>query len=224
MATIISFANQKGGVGKTTLCITFANYLAEKGERILVHDCDNQKSIVEKRKSDEKKYPAGNFLYNVQSFDISNSTSVEPLMEKLKTLDGIVLIDTPGHLSQQGLIPIFASSDYIVCPYQYDSTTINSTIVFLRFFKELSQRVKSMSTRLLLLPNRYDKRIGKKSELELWNKTEAAFSKYGKILPRIDIKADMQRFNTLAFLDAQREIVRDTYNQLYDIVKSIKNE
>ena len=28
---IVTFANQKGGVGKTTLCVTFANYLLTKG-------------------------------------------------------------------------------------------------------------------------------------------------------------------------------------------------
>ena len=28
---IVTFANQKGGVGKTTLCVTFANYLVTKG-------------------------------------------------------------------------------------------------------------------------------------------------------------------------------------------------
>ena len=29
MSTIISFANQKGGVDKTTLCTTLANYLVQ---------------------------------------------------------------------------------------------------------------------------------------------------------------------------------------------------
>jgi hypothetical protein len=38
MSTIISFANQKGGVGKTTLCTIFANYLAEKREGLLKLD------------------------------------------------------------------------------------------------------------------------------------------------------------------------------------------
>ena len=37
-ATIITFANQKGGVGKTTLCTLFANYLVARGKRTIVID------------------------------------------------------------------------------------------------------------------------------------------------------------------------------------------
>ena len=55
-ATIITFANQKGGVGKTTLCTLFANYLVAKGKRTIVIDCDGQQTIFEKRKADHKKY------------------------------------------------------------------------------------------------------------------------------------------------------------------------
>lgn len=43
---IVTFANQKGGVGKTTLCVTFANYLVMKGARVVVIDCDSQHSIL----------------------------------------------------------------------------------------------------------------------------------------------------------------------------------
>lgn len=40
----MSFQNFKGGVGKTTLCCHFAQYLAQKGYRVLLVDCDSQGS------------------------------------------------------------------------------------------------------------------------------------------------------------------------------------
>ncbi len=42
MAKIISFSNQKGGVGKTTSCVNLASYVANKGNRVLVVDFDAQ--------------------------------------------------------------------------------------------------------------------------------------------------------------------------------------
>lgn len=53
---IVTFANQKGGVGKTTLCATFANFLVTMGVRVLVIDCDFQHSIVKRREVDIRKY------------------------------------------------------------------------------------------------------------------------------------------------------------------------
>ena len=219
MSTIISFANQKGGVGKTTLCTTFANYLAEKGERLLVLDCDNQSSISSKRQSDEQKYSTARFGYNVQRFDIADADNAAALMQQLKAVDGVIIIDTPGHLSQQGLLPLFIHSDIIVCPYFYDAASLQSTVTFLKFIEVLKSKVPLMQTQVLLVPNRYDKRIGKKDELELWDETDKAFACYGEVLPRIANKADMMRYNTLSLLDSQSIIVQPTYDRLYEILQ-----
>ena len=53
---IVTFANQKGGVGKTSLCVTFANYLVKTCVRVGAIDCDFQQSILTFRIADLKHY------------------------------------------------------------------------------------------------------------------------------------------------------------------------
>lgn len=215
MNKVFIFANQKGGVGKTTLCTLFANYLVSKKIPVLVIDCDGQQTIFEKRQVDIKKYGEDAFNYNIQAFNIADVDKVKAMMNNVRQMDGVILIDSPGHLAQQGLIPLFANADYIVCPYQYEATSVNSTVTFTVFIKRLEERIKTMKCSIFFVPNKFDSRVGKKEELELWQQTEDAFAKHGINTPRIKMKADLQRYNTVAINDAVKGDLYPTFDFIY---------
>ena len=79
----MTFANQKGCVGKTTLCITFANYLVTKGARVVVIDCDFQHSIMKCRKADIRKYGEQEMPYEVWAYEANDKAMIPFLMGKL---------------------------------------------------------------------------------------------------------------------------------------------
>nr|WP_304651339.1 AAA family ATPase [Bacteroides acidifaciens] len=80
---IITFANQKGGVGKTTLCALFASYLVSRGHSVTVFDTDPQQSIVKKRTADTATYAGVPLPYNVYPFSMSNEPALIALIENL---------------------------------------------------------------------------------------------------------------------------------------------
>ena len=128
---IVTFANQKGGVGKTTLCVTFANYLVTNGVRVVVIDCDFQHSIMKCRKADIRKYGEQEMPYEVWAYEANDKAMMTSLMEKLHNdpeID-VVLMDSPGSLKAEGLIPIFVNSDIIIVPFHYDLITVPLKVI-----------------------------------------------------------------------------------------------
>ena len=215
---IVTFANQKGGVGKTTLCVTFANYLVTKGVRVLVIDCDFQHSIVKCRKADIRKYGEEHAPYDVLSYEANDKQAMTSLMEKLHNDPSIdvVLMDSPGSLKADGLIPMFVNSDVIIVPFHYDLVTVPSTASFLMFIDRLRKAVgERMKARLFIIPNLHDGRVGKRSELVIWDNTKEAFSNYGYVTDKIPKRADMERFSTMAALDMQGGIVTPVFEKIH---------
>lgn len=88
---IISFANQKGGVGKSTLCIQAAFYLSELKHRVLVIDMDGQGNtssrLAPKNKGGENLF-TGTSTIELFSPDIQK-------IEPMKCECGADLIHTP---------------------------------------------------------------------------------------------------------------------------------
>ena len=213
---IITFANQKGGVGKTTLCTLFANYLVAHRKKVLVIDCDVQQTISFRRKADLQKYKDVTIPYNIQPFNIANATNVQNLMTNLRKMQGIILIDAPGNLTQQGLIPIFANSDYIICPFQYEVTSINATATFISFIYKIRAKLSKDVAQLFLVDNSHDKRFGKKEELELWRMTAKRFSEYGQVTPMVEYRAEMRRYTTLYLMKTQETITNPAFDFIYN--------
>ena len=106
---IITFANQKGGVGKTTLCALFASYLVSRGHSVTVFDTDPQQSIVKKRTADTATYAGVPLPYNIYPFSMSNEPALIALIENLHNSAAVdfALFDSAGSLNDQALLALF---------------------------------------------------------------------------------------------------------------------
>ena len=67
MTRIYSFANQKGGVGKTTTVINLGAYLAYFGQRVLLVDLDPQANATSCLKIDKYKTRGGTYEVLIDS-------------------------------------------------------------------------------------------------------------------------------------------------------------
>src|ERR1700733_8279597 len=103
---VIIIGNQKGGSGKSTLTLMLANYLAiAKKCRVTVIDMDYQQSIIQ-------KYEKAKVLENAEPYPVMAAGLEDyPVMQEVISAnpDDIALIDLPGKLDDDGLIPVFKS-------------------------------------------------------------------------------------------------------------------
>ena len=199
-------------MGKSTLCMLFANYLAWKKQDVCIIDTDLQKTIMMQRKKDREIYDDMEEPYTVQDFDVQDPELMQQLMESASQTEGFVLFDSPGNVSEDGLVPMFTGADFIICPYEYEEKTLDSTGTFIQVINALRQATPEMTARLFFVPNRIDVRIGTADELRMWKQTDAIFKQLGAVTPRITARASLKRINTFEIIASQRDAVKGAFD------------
>lgn len=213
-------ANQKGGVGKSTVCLSYATYLTEvKGIKLVVIDADPQHSTYRKWKQDCDDHPNAEPLFNVVTFDdLDNEQETLDLIKDLRKQDYSFIIDTPGNMAMAGMMHLVHAVDVIAIPMQYEKLCARSTNSFIDFILDVSEKLKSgVRARLAFIPNMFQRRWGNKEESKFVRQTEQDYSKAGEVLPRIPSTPEMRRLSVFGLTGKQKEIVGPSYEKLYDL-------
>ncbi|WP_345952970.1 ParA family protein [Mucilaginibacter sp. PAMB04168] len=182
MITIIG--NQKGGVGKSTLAVLAANYItiARKSKASII-DMDYQQSI-------SQKFDKAKILENEEPYEVVPATLESfPIVYHVlnQNADHVLLIDLPGKLDDDGLLPVFESADLVICPFAYDEFTYQSTVLFTVVLKKVNPRVE-----VVFVPNR----IKANAKFEIMTEVNVQLQKLGKITAPIPDRVDFQRITT----------------------------
>ena len=262
----IIIANQKGGVGKTTLSILLANYLTiVKNEEALVIDMDDQRSFYGKWVKEGKEHDEGvyNEILNLLSdfpqivkentlpIDAENklNTLIENLTEQVKNTpelrvfldnaiaytwenkqyyevlskdlseygsirktlkaakDAFVIMDLPGKMDDDHLIPIYEDADLVICPTRYDELTITSTFHFVQTLRMINADVP-----IIFIPNMVKSTV----KYELKSQIKEKLSLFGKVEADLPDRAMLQRLTSFDIPNDLKDLLSSLCDNMYN--------
>jgi len=200
---LIIIGNQKGGAGKSTLTLLLANFLTlVKKRKVTVIDMDYQQSLAQKyEKAKAAETPEH---YEIIAAGLEHFPSMYTVLSQSR--EHIVIIDLPGKLDDDGLIPVFSSADLVLCPFSYDEFSFDSTVLFSVVLKKINP-----SGHLVFIPNRVKGNVRYDTAAEV----EEQLSKFGKITAPISDRVDFQRTDTAQTPLSLFPVIIPVFDQIY---------
>lgn len=136
MAKIITIGNQKGGIGKSTICALLANALAADpfNLAVTVLDVDPQRSLARQRLADLEQHE-GRTPYKLEAATIGD---VKADLTALDKANDVLLIDAPGKLDsnqpadQQTVLQLVSISDVLLIPFMPGNFALEASLDFLK--------------------------------------------------------------------------------------------
>ena len=132
MGKVITFSNQKGGSGKSTLSANLAVLWSNSGYKVAVIDADPQKSLTYWLSERKKYYGDDDIGVNFYNFDIRNLVEE---VKKIKRKYDFIIIDSPPAITFETLQIIKASNGVFV-PVQPSPLDLMATLPFLQIARE----------------------------------------------------------------------------------------
>ena len=186
-ATVIAFANQKGGVAKTTTTLNLGVAFAEKGHRVLVVDLDPQGNLtmsqgmnpdtLERSMFDVlvHRMPIEQVIQRhevdvaVSSIDLAGADmalssqigrerALQKAIEPIKSDYDYILIDTPPSL---GLLTInaFVASTGVIVPVQTEYLSLRGLVQLENTLQMVRENLNPDVHIVGILPMMYDRRV-----------------------------------------------------------------
>ncbi len=141
MAHIISVANRKGGVGKTTVGLFLATALAHDGKKVIYLDCDSQASAYQYRKFEKDN------IYGAEEKEPYKIRFVNPIylfdeLDQARNEYDFIFIDIPRLTHGEGddkIASVLAMCDTVLIPIKSGELDNLSTIGFLNMIKDIEK-------------------------------------------------------------------------------------
>tara|TARA_E500000178_G_C16757607_1_gene633242 strand:- start:53 stop:802 length:750 start_codon:yes stop_codon:yes gene_type:complete len=152
---ILTFANPKGGVGKSTLSCLITAMLkwSKKYEDVQLIDADKQGSSVSLLQRICGNVACSHYPISYE-YDKLNLIMLSQLMENTRMKKGNVLvIDTPARPGQEG-IELFTKSHAIIVPVSNTMAELPPTLEFVKKIDQIKESFKKIHPHIVIIPNK----------------------------------------------------------------------